>query len=56
MLRIPLSEAHHDEWVMSEEEEIKLDVDSIVQNIKVLSTVWELSAAIVNYQINFIMF
>lgn len=56
MLRIPLSEAHHDEWVMSEEEEIKLDVESIVQNIKVLSTVWELSAAIVNYQINFIMF
>jgi len=27
MLRIPLSEAHHDDWVMSEEEEIKLDIE-----------------------------
>jgi len=45
-----LSEAHHDDWVMSEEEEIKLDVESIVQNMKIYSAVWDLVAAIINFQ------
>lgn len=29
MLRIPLSEAHHDEWIMSNEEEVKIDAHEI---------------------------
>ena len=27
MLRIPLSEAHHDEWIMSNEEDTKIDTE-----------------------------